>query len=85
MGWILFKPPLLPRWREVETYAIVTTAPNEMMARLHDRMPLILDSADHDAWLDPERDDASPLGRQVSIASRCLCVHRRGHRAAPDV
>ncbi|MBX3316452.1 MAG: SOS response-associated peptidase [Phycisphaeraceae bacterium] len=47
----------------VETFAIVTTAPNEMMSRFHDRMPLILDPDDHDAWLDPEREDASALVR----------------------
>jgi putative SOS response-associated peptidase YedK len=37
----------------VATCTIVTCAPNELMAELHDRMPVILDPADHGAWLDP--------------------------------
>lgn len=33
------------------TCSILTTDPNELVARLHDRMPVVLDSADWDAWL----------------------------------
>ena len=35
------------------TFTIVTSAPNEAMASLHNRMPVILAEADWDAWLDP--------------------------------
>lgn len=41
------------------SFTIVTSAPNEAMAAIHNRMPVILDEADWDAWLDPrfsERD-----------------------------
>ena len=37
----------------VETCTIITCEPNELMAELHDRMPVILDPADHYRWLDP--------------------------------
>jgi putative SOS response-associated peptidase YedK len=37
----------------VESFTVITTTPNEMMAKLHDRMPVILDPADFDTWLDP--------------------------------
>jgi putative SOS response-associated peptidase YedK len=37
----------------VTSCAVVTCAPNELMAELHDRMPVILDPADYEAWLDP--------------------------------
>lgn len=37
----------------LETCTIVTTAPNELAARVHDRMPAILPYGKHDAWLDP--------------------------------
>lgn len=37
---------------EIETMAILTTAANDEMARLHDRMPVLLDREDFDRWLD---------------------------------
>ena len=45
----------------VESYAVVTTEANEMLARLHDRMPVILDEADYDAWLSPDNQDTAAL------------------------
>jgi putative SOS response-associated peptidase YedK len=44
-------------WRRGEapplrTCAILTTAPNAAVAKLHDRMPVILAPADEEAWLD---------------------------------
>ena len=36
----------------VESFALITTEPNELMATLHDRMPVILDPRDWDDWLD---------------------------------
>jgi putative SOS response-associated peptidase YedK len=49
---------LWERWQgegapPVETFTILTTAPNEILASLHDRMPVILDRAAHERWLDP--------------------------------
>ncbi|MGQ9371881.1 SOS response-associated peptidase [Azospirillum sp. ST 5-10] len=41
----------------LETVTIVTTVANAALARLHDRMPVVLDPADYDRWLDP----ATPL------------------------
>ncbi|HEX7171059.1 MAG TPA: SOS response-associated peptidase [Candidatus Limnocylindria bacterium] len=35
------------------TAAILTTAPNELVRRIHDRMPVILERDLLDAWLDP--------------------------------
>lgn len=46
-------------WRDPETAArlysctILTTSPNELMSRLHHRMPVILEADDWGAWLDP--------------------------------
>lgn len=37
----------------LETCAILTTAANEAVAALHDRMPVILEPGDFDLWLDP--------------------------------
>ncbi|MBI4916358.1 MAG: SOS response-associated peptidase [Acidobacteria bacterium] len=44
----------------VESCTIITTVPNEVVAPIHDRMPVILAPADLDRWLDPgTRDPAT--------------------------
>ncbi len=49
----------------VEACAIVTCAPNAVVAPVHDRMPAILDPDDFDRWLDPgvSAEDAASLLR----------------------
>lgn len=46
------------RWKKggepLESCAILTTAANELVARVHDRMPVILDRDAYDLWLDPD-------------------------------
>ncbi|WP_018990990.1 SOS response-associated peptidase [Aromatoleum toluclasticum] len=53
---------LLERWRGPEgdllTFAILTTAANESVRPIHDRMPVIIQPADYAAWLDPQLVDA---------------------------
>jgi putative SOS response-associated peptidase YedK len=43
------------------TFTILTTTPNEPIARLHDRMPVILEPADWSLWLDPTLTDVGEL------------------------
>ncbi len=56
---------LWDRWRDprgdvIESYSIITTAPNFLLADIHDRMPAILRPDEYDLWLDPAfRDTAS--------------------------
>jgi putative SOS response-associated peptidase YedK len=38
---------------KLRSCAILTTVPNEAIARLHDRMPVILDPESESSWLDP--------------------------------
>lgn len=45
----------------IESYTIITTNANEMMTRLHDRMPVILHEKDYDAWLDPTNENTEAL------------------------
>lgn len=52
-----------PARGEAPTAAVMTTAPNTMVSAVHDRMPVILDSASFDVWLDPEAD----LGHVASM------------------
>lgn len=37
----------------IQSCTILTTTPNEMMAKIHNRMPVILESEDIEMWLDP--------------------------------
>lgn len=46
----------------VRSFALLTGEPNELVARIHDRMPCILRSADWGAWLDPALPVPGALG-----------------------
>lgn len=37
----------------IESCAILTTTPNDLMAPIHNRMPVILEPEDYEMWLDP--------------------------------
>lgn len=39
------------------SYILMTTAPNELAARVHDRMPVLLHARDVPRWLDPALDE----------------------------
>jgi putative SOS response-associated peptidase YedK len=36
----------------LETFTIIVTEANNLVRKIHDRMPVIIDAADHDAWLE---------------------------------
>src|SRR5262245_9289952 len=36
----------------IDTFTIIVTEANDLVRRVHDRMPVIIDPADYDAWLD---------------------------------
>jgi putative SOS response-associated peptidase YedK len=50
--WEVWRDPDDPDGEPLRTCAIVTTEANDLMAPLHDRMPVVLDPADWSAWLD---------------------------------
>jgi putative SOS response-associated peptidase YedK len=54
--WENWKEPASGEW--VRTFTILTTAPNALVAPLHDRMPVILAPTDYDRWLGDEPDPA---------------------------
>jgi putative SOS response-associated peptidase YedK len=49
-----WKDPTSGEW--IRTFAIITTDANEMVAGIHDRMPLIIAPADYERWLSDEPD-----------------------------
>jgi putative SOS response-associated peptidase YedK len=57
---------LWERWRDAEdqaldTCTIITTNANSLTRSIHDRMPVILDSADYDIWLEPTEQEKDKL------------------------
>lgn len=47
----------------LDTVCLITTEPNALAARVHDRMPVIIAPADYAAWLDPANGRAGGLMR----------------------
>lgn len=45
----------------LETCTIITTEPNDLMAPIHNRMPVILPPAAYEQWLDPAFQQIEPL------------------------
>lgn len=46
---------------DVYSYTIITTAPNALMAPIHNRMPAILSQDDEEFWLNPDETEATRL------------------------
>jgi len=46
---------------ELYSYTVITTVPNDLVASIHNRMPVILRQEDEDVWLDKESDPAQLL------------------------
>lgn len=61
-----------PNGEEQETAAIVTTAANRTCAPIHDRMPVILDPAAYDMWLDGGNVDAKTAAALIAPAPENL-------------
>lgn len=48
----LWEKWLSPMGYEVESFTIITTKANDLMAKVHDRMPVILPEGNYEQWLD---------------------------------
>ena len=65
-GEPFFLAGLWDSWHEgrpdaVRSYILMTTEPNELAAKVHDRMPVLLHARDVPRWLDPAVKDAPQL------------------------
>lgn len=58
--WETWRDPASPE-RVLRSTAIVTTGANRALAHVHPRMPVVLDAAGIDRWLDPEVEDPAAL------------------------
>ncbi len=63
--WEWWRDPATPEAPGTETYTIITSAANEQLAPVHDRMPLVVPAADYADWLTPA-DPATTLARLVA-------------------
>jgi len=57
--WDAWKDPANGAW--LQSYTVITTEANELMALVHDRMPVILHPRDFDRWLDREPTHQPPI------------------------
>lgn len=57
------------------TCCIITTGANELMAKIHDRMPVILDAADVARWLDPNTAPADLAALLVPAPADEMLAH----------
>ncbi|WKA54243.1 SOS response-associated peptidase [Planococcus shixiaomingii] len=51
-----------PDGKTINTCSILTTKPNDLMATIHDRMPVVLSKEAEKVWLDPSVQDPEALG-----------------------
>ena len=56
--WEVWRPP---DGEPLASCTIITTEPNELMAELHDRMPVVLGPESYSAWLNPVPQHADAL------------------------
>jgi putative SOS response-associated peptidase YedK len=60
----------------IESYTIITTGPNEMIARIYDRMPVILPEDAHAEWLDPSNGKTDALQRLLQpYSAEEMCAY----------
>jgi putative SOS response-associated peptidase YedK len=77
-----------PDGEELYTFTIITTDADESMAKLHNRMPVILARALEDAWLDPEltkaHDVLHVLSRSTGLELDAYPVSRLVNKPSHD-
>ena len=71
----------------VKTCSILTTTPNAGTSAIHDRMPVILNPASYDFWLDPGAQNISAISELLKPDARlmrCYPVSTRINRVVND-
>ena len=77
-----------PSGQWIRTCSILTTTPNAVTSKVHDRMPVILERDDYDVWLDPGMKDVEAVSELLkpydASRMRCYPVSARVNRVAND-
>lgn len=71
---------LLEHWHspdgDVTTFTILTTSANSLMAKIHDRMPVIIKPEDYATWLDTNVDEITKIqGMELPYPERLMEVY----------
>ncbi|RME66935.1 MAG: SOS response-associated peptidase [Verrucomicrobia bacterium] len=80
--WDRWHPPGAPPDQAIETFTILTTAANEVLAPYHDRMPVILAPDFYDDWLNPMLTAPDAIER---LLKPCPATHMAAHAVSPRV
>jgi putative SOS response-associated peptidase YedK len=89
-GGALALAGLWASWRDpgtqerVRTCTIITGEPNELVAPLHDRMPVVLPQGAWDEWLDPGNDDTDGGAPRLDTRQQGGEQRSRADRPADD-
>jgi putative SOS response-associated peptidase YedK len=84
---------LWDRWKDpsgewIKSCSILTTTPNAVTSGVHDRMPVILDRAEYDLWLDPGMTNVEAMSDMLkpydARIMRCYPVSNRINHVAND-
>lgn len=57
--WDAWKDPATQEW--LQSFAVITTEPNELMVSVHNRMPVIVQPKDYGRWLDRAEEGRPPV------------------------
>jgi hypothetical protein len=76
--WETWQPP---EGALLETFTILTTAPNSLTEPIHDRMPVIVEPKDYDRWMDPSTAPPLDLLRPYAAESYARVASQRAGTA----
>lgn len=80
--WENWKDPASSEW--IRTFAIITTDSNELVAAIHDRMPVILAPADYARWLGEESDPGDLMRPYPAALMRMWPISTRVNKPEND-
>ena len=80
--WSSWKDPAGER---ITTCSILTTDPNDLVAPIHNRMPVILPRADWDRWLDRELSDPAAIRSLLAPAAESTLTEHAVSTLVNDV
>jgi putative SOS response-associated peptidase YedK len=72
-------------WKDIKSCTIITTAANDFMLPVHDRMPVILSPDDYDQWLTADGAEAEELLLPNSEGLTMKAVSKVVNNARNDV